>query len=46
MKLGQLQYQGSIRAYLMKFQALNIFACSTRESLREKIDLVMMTEIL
>jgi hypothetical protein len=46
MKLGQLRYQGSIRAYLTEFRALNIFAKATGEALKEKIDLAMTSEIL
>jgi len=46
LKLGQLQYQGSIRTYLTEFRALNIFTRATGEALREKIDLAMTTEIL
>jgi len=36
LKLGQLKYQGSIRAYLVEFRALNNFARATGEALREK----------
>jgi len=46
MKLGQLRYQGSIRAYLTEFRALNTFARATGEALKEKIDLAMTSEIL
>jgi len=46
LKLGELRYQGSIRAYLMEFRALNIFAQATGEAFREKIDLTMTSEIL
>jgi len=46
LKLGQLHYQGSIRTYLMEFQALNLFVRTTGEVLKEKIDLAMMSEIL
>jgi len=46
LKLGQLKYQGSIRAYLTKFRALNNFAKAMREGLREKIDLAMPDSIL
>jgi len=45
-KLGQLQYQGSIQTYLTEFRALNTFVQVTGEALREKTDLVMATEIL
>jgi len=33
LKLGQLRYQGSIRAYMTEFQALNNFARATGEGL-------------
>jgi hypothetical protein len=46
MKLGQLRYQGSIRAYLTEFRALNTYARATGEALKEKIDLAMTSEIL
>jgi len=46
LKLGQLKYQGSIRAYLMEFRALNNFARVTGEALREKVDLAMPDEVL
>ena len=46
LKLGQLKYQGSIRAYLTEFWALNIFAPATGEALREKIDLAMPDTVL
>jgi len=46
LKLGQLKYQGSIRAYLTEFQALNNFARATGEALREKIDLAMPDTVL
>ena len=46
LKLGQLKYQGSIRAYLTEFRALNNFARATGEGLREKINLVMLDGIL
>jgi len=46
LKLGQLRYQGSIRAYLTEFRALNIFAWATGEALKEKVDLTMTSEIL
>ena len=45
-KLGQLRYQGSIRAYMTEFRALNNFARATGESLREKVDVAMMDAIL
>ena len=41
LKLGQLNYEGSIRAYLSEFRALNNFARATGEALREKVDLAM-----
>ena len=46
LKLGQLKYQGSIRAYLTEFRALNNFARATGEALREKVDLVMPDAVL
>jgi len=46
LKLGQLRYQGSIRAYLTEFRALNNFARATGEVLKEKEDLAMTSEIL
>jgi len=46
LKLGQLKYQGSIRAYLTEFRALNNFARATGEALREKVDLAMPDSIL
>jgi len=46
LKLGQLRYQGSIRAYMTEFQALNKFARATGEGLREKIDMAMPDSIL
>jgi len=46
LKLGQLRYQGSIRAYMTEFQALNNFARATGEGLREKIDMAMPDSIL
>jgi len=46
LKLGQLKYQGSIRAYLTEFRALNNFARATREALREKVDLAMPDTVL
>jgi len=46
LKLGQLRYQGSIRAYLTEFRALNNFARATGEALREKIDLAMPDAVL
>ena len=45
-KLGQLKYQGSIRAYMTEFRALNNFARATGEGLREKVDLAMTDAIL
>jgi len=45
-KLGQLRYQGSIRAYMTEFRALNNFAQTTGESLREKVDLAIPDSIL
>jgi len=46
LRLGQLKYQGSIRAYLTEFRALNNFARATGEALREKIDLAMPDAVL
>jgi len=46
LKLGQLRYQGSIRAYMMEFQALNNFARATGEGLREKVDMAIPDSIL
>ena len=46
LKLGQLKYQGSIRAYMTEFQALNNFAKATGEGLREKVDMAMPDGIL
>jgi len=46
MKLGQLKYQGSIHAYMTEFRALNNFAQTTVEALREKVDLAMSDAIL
>jgi len=46
LKLGQLKYQGSIRAYLTEFRALNNFAWATGEALREKVDLAMPEMVL
>ena len=45
-KPSQLRYQGSIRAYLTEFRALNNFACTTGEALQDKIDLVMPDAVL
>jgi len=46
LKIGQLRYQGSIRAYITEFQALNNFARATGEGLREKVDMAMPDSIL
>jgi len=46
LQLGQLKYQGSIRAYLTEFRALNNFARTTGEALREKVDLAMPDAVL
>ena len=46
LKLGQLKYQGSIRAYLTEFRALNNFVHATGEALREKVDLAMPDTVL
>jgi len=45
-KLGQLRYQGSIRAYITELRSLNNFARANGESLREKVDLAMTDAIL
>jgi len=46
LKLVQLKYQGSIRAYLTEFRALNNFARVTGEALREKVDMAMPDAVL
>jgi hypothetical protein len=46
LKLGQLRYQGSIRAYLTEFRTLNVYARATGESLQEKINMAMPDSIL
>jgi hypothetical protein len=46
LKLGQLKYQGSIRAYLTDFRTLNVYARATGESLQEKINMAMPDSIL
>jgi len=46
LKLGQPKYQGSIRAYLTEFRALNNFTRATGEALREKVDLAMPDVVL
>jgi len=46
LKLGQLKYQGSIRAYLTEFRVLNNFTRATGEALREKVDLAMPDAVL
>jgi len=46
LKLGQLRYQGSIRAYLTEFWAFNNFARATGEALWEKVDLAMLDAVL
>jgi len=46
LKLGQLKYQGSIRAYLIEFRALNNFAQATWEALWEKVELAMPDALL
>ena len=45
-KIGQLRYQGSIRAYMTEFRALNNYARINGESLREKVDVAMTDAIL
>jgi len=44
--LGQLRYQGSIRAYMTELRSLNNFARANGESLQEKVDLAMTDAIL
>ena len=46
LKLGLLKYQGSIRAYLTEFRALNNFAQATGEALPEKVNLAMPDVLL
>ena len=46
LKLGQLKYQGSIRAYLTEFQMLNNFVRATREARREKVDKAIPDAVL
>src|SRR3978361_701855 len=46
LKLGQLKYQGSIRAYLTDFRTFNVYAHATGESLQEKINMAMPDSIL
>jgi len=46
LRLGQLKYEGSIRAYFTDFRALNNYARATGEGLREKVDLAMPSNIL
>jgi len=46
LKQGQLKYQGSIRAYLTEFRALNNFTRATGEALREKVNLAMPDAVL
>jgi hypothetical protein len=46
LKLGQLKYQGSIRAYLTEFRTLNVYARATGEGLQEKINMAMPDSIL
>jgi hypothetical protein len=46
LKLGQLKYQGNIRAYLTEFRTLNVYARATGEGLQEKINLAMPDSIL
>jgi hypothetical protein len=43
LKLGQLKYQGSIRAYLTDFRILNVYARATGEGLQEKINMACRT---
>jgi len=46
LKLVELKYQGSIRAYLTEFRALNNFVRVTGEALREKVDMAMPDAVL
>jgi len=46
LKLGQLRYQGSIRAYMTEFQAFNNLAWATGEGLKEKVNMAMPDSIL
>jgi hypothetical protein len=46
LKLGQLKYQGSIRAYLTEFCTLNVSTRATGEGLQEKINRAMPDSIL
>jgi len=46
LNLGQLKYQGSIRAYLTEFQVPTNFARATGEALREKVNLAMPDALL
>jgi hypothetical protein len=45
-KLGQLKYEGDIRAYMTEFRALNSYARATGEGLQEKVDLAMPNAVL
>jgi len=45
-KIGQLRDKGDIKAYFVEFRALNIYAGVTGESLQEKIDHAMPSDIL
>jgi len=45
-KIGQLCYKGDIKVYFIEFRALNIYAGVTGESLQEKIDHAMPSDIL
>jgi len=46
LKLGQLRYQGDIRAYMTEFQALNNYARAMGEGLQEKVNLAMPDSVL
>jgi len=46
LKLGQLKYQGNIRAYMMEFWALNNYARATRQGLQEKENIAMPNLVL
>ena len=46
LKLGQLRYQGSIRASMTEFQAFNNLAWATGEGLKEKVNMAMPDSIL
>jgi len=41
LKLGQLKYQGYIRAYMTEFRVLNNYARATGAGLQEKVNIAM-----